>query len=435
MFSAISMYPIIIAIHLIEAVLLFFIFRKKKDISAHLWICASIVFTLALGILLSFNNTSPFTRYFLGNFFALYATVLFTYSLLQLFSIDTKWKIFDAAFCILCALVIFLLVTLDLSAFVGCAAGLSYGLLNTYCFFRLNSSNKQNNLGFKLIAYTFLAAAILWFARIPLSLKYEFKFAVDTGLTNYILLFFSFLLLIAKQVGYLTLRLSLNLNEKITAANAFSESIQNQMLKILNSLSHARDNETGNHIIRTQWYVKEIALKLMADGHYTDQLNKNVIDAMFMVAPLHDIGKVGIPDAILLKPGTLNPEEWSIMKTHTLIGENILQAAVEGDKQHAPLLQTAIEITGGHHEKWNGMGYPRGLYGQQIPLSARIMAVADMYDALISARVYKTKWPHEQAIEEIKRNIGETFDPVVVEAFLSIQDRVKTIAAEHSDTQ
>lgn len=433
MLSAINMYPIVIALNLIEAALLFFIFRKKNDNSAHLWICASIIFCLALAVLLLFDDKSPFIRYFLGNILASYSTILFIYSLLKIFSIDIKWKILDAALCTLGALVIYLLFELDLSTFVGCAAGVSYGLLNTYGYFRLRTANKEKNLSFTLISYIFLALAVVWFVRIPLSLKYEFKFAVDTGLANFILLFLTFTLFITRQVGYLTLRLSLYFNQKIDAATDLSEALQNQMLKSLNALSHARDNETGNHIIRTQWYVKEIALKLMADGHYTDQLNKKVIDAMFMVAPLHDIGKVGIPDAILLKPDSLNPEEWSIMKTHALIGETILQAAIEGDKKHAQLLQVAIEIAGGHHEKWNGMGYPRGISGQQIPLSARIMSVADMYDALVSARVYKTKWSHEQAIEEIKRNSGESFDPLVVEALLSIQDRVKTIAAEHSD--
>ncbi len=435
MFSAISMFPIVIAIHLIEAALLFIFFRKKNDTSSQLWIYASLLYCLALIIILTFNDTAPFTRYFLGNFFALYSTILFIYSLIQLFSIKIEWKIFDAVFCIFCALVMFSLVKLNLSTLVGAAAGVSYGLINTYGYFLLKRANKGNNLGLKLISYAFLAPAILWFIRVPLSLKYDFKFAVDAGLVNYILLFLSFTILIARQVGYLILRLSLGFNEKITATIEFSKAIQTQMLKSLNALSHARDNETGNHIIRTQWYVKEIATKLLADGHYTDQLNNKKIDDMFMVAPLHDIGKVGIPDSILLKPDSLNPEEWSIMKTHALIGESILKAAIEGEEQHAQLLLTAIEIAGGHHEKWNGTGYPRGISGQQIPLPARIMSLADIYDALISTRVYKMKWSHEQAIEEIKQKSGETFDPVVVQAFLSIQDRIKTIAEEYSDTK
>ena len=433
MFSAASVYPVLIALHLIEAILVALIFRKKNDLSARLWVCASLTYCLALGILLSFNQTSPFERYFLGNFFALYATILYGYSLTGLVGQENKTIARDVTICALGASVFFLLVKLDFSIFVGSAAGLIYGLLNAYIYLRLKSANKDKNLYFKIISYTFLALAIIWFARIPLSHIFEFRFAVDSGLPNYLLAFATLILLLFRQVGYLVLRIDLILTEKIAAATEFAGAVQTQMLKSLNALSLARDNETGNHIVRTQWYVKEIALKLLADGHYTTQLNDKVIDAMFMVAPLHDIGKVGIPDSVLLKPDVLDAAEWSIMKTHATIGETILQAAVDGDRKHAQLLQTAIEIAGGHHEKWNGTGYPRGLSGQQIPLAARIMSVADIYDALVSARVYKTKWTHDHAIDEIKRNSGEYFDPVVVEAFLSIQNKVQTIATAYAD--
>lgn len=433
MFSAASTYPVLIALHLTEALLVFLIFRKKNDASAKLWVCASSVYCVAIGILLIFNASSPFERYFLGNFFAMYATILYGYSLAAVVGQENKTKILDIALCTLGASVIFLLVKFDLSIFVGQAAGLIYGLLNTYIYVRLKKIDKEKNLYFKIISYTFLVLALIWFARIPLSRVFEFKFAVDSGVANYVLVFLTFNLLLFRQVGYLALRISLFLTDKIDDATMFAAAVQTQMLKSLNALSLARDNETGNHIVRTQWYVKEIALKLMTDHQYTEQLNEKAIEVMFLVAPLHDIGKVGIPDSVLLKPDALDPAEWSVMKTHATIGETILQAAIDGDKKHAQLLQTAIEIAGGHHEKWNGAGYPRGLSGQQIPLSARIMSVADMYDALVSARVYKTKWTHEQAIEEIQRQSGEYFDPVVVEAFLSIQGKVKTIAAAYAD--
>ena len=435
MFSAASTYPVLIASHLIVALLVTLIFRKKNDASARLWVSASLMFCLALGILLSFDETSPFIRYFLGNFFALCATILYGYSLTRLFGLSYKTTDLDLVMCGLGASVFFLLVKLELSIFVDPAAGLIYGLLNLYIFLRLKRINKDKNLYFKIISYTFLALAMIWFARIPLSRTFEFKFAVDSGLPNYLLVFTTLILLLFRQVGYLVLRIDLMLSEKIDNATDFAAAVQTQMLKSLNALSLARDHETGNHIVRTQWYVKEVALKLLADGHYAEQLNEKVIDAMFMVAPLHDIGKVGIPDSVLLKPDALDAAEWSIMKTHATIGETILQAAIEGDRKHAQLLQTAIEIAGGHHEKWNGTGYPRGLSGQQIPLAARIMSVADIYDALVSARVYKITWPHERAIEEIKRYSGEYFDPVVVEAFLSIQDRVKAIATAHADAE
>lgn len=160
------------------------------------------------------------------------------------------------------------------------------------------------------------------------------------------------------------------------------------MLSTLNAIALARDNETGQHILRTQHYVKTIALRLRALGHYLEELNDTNIDTMFKAAPLHDIGKVGIPDNILLKPGRLTDDEWAIMKTHALIGENTL-AATKHDKDQSHLLSVAKNIAGGHHEWWNGEGYPRGLQGQQIPLEARIMAIADVYDALVSERVYK----------------------------------------------
>lgn len=331
---------------------------------------------------------------------------------------------------------IFLLIKLDLSKFVGSAAGTIYGLINTYAYVRLKTVNhKVNNFYLKIISYTFLALAIIWFIRIPLSQIYEFKFAVDSGTPNYVLVFATFIFLVIRQVGYLVLRINLILNEKVESATEFADATKTQMLKSLNALSLARDNETGNHIVRTQWYVKVVAVKLKEMGQYTDQLSEEMIDVMFMVAPLHDIGKVGIPDSVLLKPNALDADEWVIMKTHTTIGETILNSAIDGDAKHNQLFKIGIEIAGGHHEKWNGEGYPRGLSGQQIPLSARIMSVADMYDALVSARVYKKKWSHEQAIEEIKRNSGEYFDPIVVDAFLFIQDKVKTIASTHADVE
>lgn len=260
---------------------------------------------------------------------------MYGYSLTALVGQKNQTTILDAALCTLGASVIFLLVKLDLSIFVGQAAGLIYGLLNTYIYMRLKKANNEKNLYFKLISYTFLALAVIWFLRIPLSRIFEFKFAVDSGVANYVLVFVTLILLLFRQVGYLVLRISLILTEKIDEATRFTAAVQTQMLKSLNALSLARDNETGNHIVRTQWYVKEIALKLMADGHYTTQLNDKVIDAMFLVAPLHDIGKVGIPDSVLLKPDSLDAAEWSIMKTHAMIGETILQAAIDGDRKHA----------------------------------------------------------------------------------------------------
>lgn len=207
------------------------------------------------------------------------------------------------------------------------------------------------------------------------------------------------------------------------------------MLSSLNSLALARDNETGNHIVRTQQYVRVLAERLRQMGYCSDQLTKASIDCMYRAAPLHDIGKVGIPDQILYKAGPLTREEWGVMKTHTNIGEFVLSSAKSqlGDDQHNNVIDVAIQIAASHHEQWDGAGYPRGLQGQAIPLSARIMSLADMYDALISERVYKREWTHEEAEAEIRRRSGTHFDPVVVDAFIAETNHFAAIAKEHKD--
>lgn len=212
---------------------------------------------------------------------------------------------------------------------------------------------------------------------------------------------------------------------------------EEQMLASLNALALARDNETGNHIVRTQYYVKILADRLMANDHYLDELNPRVVSLLFKAAPLHDIGKIGIPDEVLLKPGPLTEDEWKIMKTHTSIGESVLLSAeLQGSHDESgfeDVVMLGVQIAGCHHEKWDGTGYPRGLAGRSIPLSARIMALADMYDALISERVYKEKWSHEQAVEEIRSKSGTHFDPLIVEAFLHESDKFLSISLKFKD--
>jgi len=208
---------------------------------------------------------------------------------------------------------------------------------------------------------------------------------------------------------------------------------EDQMLLALEKLALARDNETGNHIIRTQYYVRALAKQLRESGHYRDKLSNEAIEAMFKAAPLHDIGKVAIPDAILLKAGPLSPDEWDIMKTHAAVGESVLLASAENLSVQDRVIQAAIQIAGAHHEKWDGTGYPRGLRGLAIPLEARIMALADMYDALVSQRPYKRGWSCADAIKEIVASKGTHFDPVIVEAFIAAQDEFALIAEQFKD--
>lgn len=224
-----------------------------------------------------------------------------------------------------------------------------------------------------------------------------------------------------------------NNSMRLDLAQKKAEQSEVQLLTSLNALAKARDNETGNHIIRTQNYVKALAQRLRDDGRYSESLSDQSIETLFKAAPLHDIGKIGIPDNILLKRGPLTDEEWVVMKTHPLIGESVLSGSLPNEEADQDVIAVAIKIAGGHHEKWDGTGYPRGLAGEAIPLSARIMSLADMYDALVNERVYKKAWTHEEAVQEILSKQSTQFDPFVVDAFIAEQGAFKEIANKYRD--
>ena len=199
------------------------------------------------------------------------------------------------------------------------------------------------------------------------------------------------------------------------------------------TLAEARDNETGNHIRRTQNYVRALAERLRDHPRFRDELNDENIRLLYKTAPLHDVGKVAIPDAILLKPGKLTPEEWEVMKRHTLYGRDAIVSTERELGETGRFLRYAREIAYSHHERWDGSGYPEGLAGDAIPLSARLMAVADVYDALISRRVYKGPFPHDQAMAMIGAERGRHFDPDVCDAALAITDNFHAIATRYRD--
>ena len=209
--------------------------------------------------------------------------------------------------------------------------------------------------------------------------------------------------------------------------------IQEVSIRALARLAEIRDPETGNHLRRTQAYVAVLAARLALDPRYTRQLTSHTIDLIAKSAPLHDIGKVGIPDHILLKPGKLTPEEWVIMQTHARLGSEAIEHAEEDAERPVPFLAFAKEIARHHHERWDGSGYPDGLAGEGIPLSARLMALADVFDALISRRTYKEPFSLEQARKMISDARGSHFDPDVVDAFLVEFPRFAEIAELYGD--
>lgn len=228
---------------------------------------------------------------------------------------------------------------------------------------------------------------------------------------------------------------NLNLEVEVQRRIRENQMIQDVSMRALASLAETRDNETGNHIRRTQHYVGLLARVIADHQRFKGLRAEGIIDIIVKAAPLHDIGKVGIPDHILLKPGPLDPDEWRIMQTHTTLGADAIEAALIDEDDQAPLafLHVAMDIANSHHEKWDGSGYPDKLQGEAIPLPARLMAVADVFDALISRRVYKQPMPIDKAAEIIRAGKGAHFDPDLVDAFLAHFDGIVAIARRYAD--
>ena len=209
---------------------------------------------------------------------------------------------------------------------------------------------------------------------------------------------------------------------------------QDMTIIAMASLAETRDSDTGNHIRRTQNYVKILAKKLQNHPRFRQFLTSENIELLYKSAPLHDIGKVGVPDRILLKPGRFTPEEFEIMKSHTTLGKHAIEEAEQSLDEPNSFLGLAKEIAYFHQEKWDCSGYPEGIGGDEIPIAARLMALADVYDALVCRRVYKQPMPHEKAVQIIKEGWGIHFDPDVVDAFLEIAEEFKAVAEHFKDS-
>ncbi|MDO9314100.1 MAG: two-component system response regulator [Burkholderiaceae bacterium] len=210
--------------------------------------------------------------------------------------------------------------------------------------------------------------------------------------------------------------------------------IQEVTIRALARLAETRDNETGNHILRTQDYVHALALRVCRHPRFAGELDEQSISLIAKSAPLHDIGKVGIPDHVLLKPGKLTSEEWDIMKTHAAVGADAIRRAEADTSEPVKFLDYAKQVARHHHERWDGAGYPDGLAGDAIPLAARLMALADVFDALISVRVYKKAFSFNEARQIMALQGGKHFDPDLLAAFLEGYDEFCDIAQQHPDS-
>lgn len=227
---------------------------------------------------------------------------------------------------------------------------------------------------------------------------------------------------------------NLNLENRIQEQVQRITSAQVAIIFAMAKLAESRDPETGEHLERMAEYGKLLCQKLSAQSKYESIIDDKYINNIYAASPLHDIGKVGIPDHILTKPGKLTKEEFEIMKTHSKIGADTLRVV---DEKHSgnDLVHMGIEIAENHHEKWDGSGYPNGLSGDNIPLAGRILALGDVYDALTSKRVYKEAFSHAKSREIILEGRGTHFDPDVVDAFISVENEFLTIKNHFVDTE
>ena len=430
------------------AALLFIQHKSDRQPYIFLWAVASVF--IGLGVTgVSLRDLLPdFFAYKLANSLTLAAAVLFNYSLASLNGKSIQfWRAFTGSLLFAAGIVIVLLL-------VSYYAGPRYqplvvssvsAVLGFYGGYLANQFYKKSHIQLAaVLAIIFYCGALVWAIRLLTIIFYDVGFASDGGVLNVITFALLLIFGILRYVFFTGLVLSIaerkkeQFNQefhemKLELAEKKVEKSELQLLSSLNALAKARDDETGNHIIRTQKYVQLLALQLRSSGHYVDQLSDESIDALVKATPLHDIGKIGIPDKILKKNGPLTDGEWITMKTHTTIGESVLNTLEDGSLDQSDFIVKAIKIAGGHHEKWDGSGYPRGLAEQSIPLEARIMALADMYDALVSDRVYKDAWTHDQARNELLSKRATQFDPVIVDAFIVEQENFKAVAKQYQD--
>jgi putative two-component system response regulator len=228
---------------------------------------------------------------------------------------------------------------------------------------------------------------------------------------------------------------NLSLEAEVARRMGENQRIQELSIHMAARVAETRDPETGSHLLRTEGYVYALARRLQYHPRFSAFLTAPTIELLAKSAPLHDIGKVGIPDHILLKPGKLTTAEWEVMKTHAKKGSDIIEQAERDGQRSVEFLTIAKSIAHWHHESWDGSGYPDGLIGEAIPIPARLMALADVFDALISKRVYKEPMPFDAARGVITAERGSRFDPDVVDAFLASFDEFRAIAERHSDSE
>ncbi len=267
----------------------------------------------------------------------------------------------------------------------------------------------------------------------------EFE-GLDLGAVDYVIKPFSFPLLLKRVELHLKLHqqqeelqdYSLNLETMVEAKTETIQKLQYAIVHVLADMVERRDGSTGGHLVRTTEYLKVLLKRAIELGVYPEQLQNISVEVYANASQLHDVGKISIPDSILLKDERLSNLEYEFMKTHTSIGEEAMRFAMDS-LEDPTFLEIAADFVGAHHEKWDGTGYPRGLAGEEIPLAGRLMAIADVYDALISRRAYKPPFTHEKAVEIILEGSSTHFDPVLIKVFEEVHPAFEKIALQFTE--
>jgi putative two-component system response regulator len=268
------------------------------------------------------------------------------------------------------------------------------------------------------------------------------RMGLEIGAVDFVHKPVSFPVLLARVASHLALKTqgdllrtkNDDLELQVQARTQELVALQDVAMVAMALLAEVGDADTLPHIRRTQHYVKALADQVRDRPPFAGQLTDDAIQAIFRSVPLHDIGNAGIPDRVLLKPGRLSPGDIAIMNTHTQIGLDVIEQAERSMGTPLPFLTTAKDIVLAHHERWDGRGYPQGLAGTAIPLCARLTTIADVYDALITPRVYKAGMSHQEAMHVIFQERGQHFDPDLVDAFVEIQDEISAITERFPDT-
>lgn len=267
----------------------------------------------------------------------------------------------------------------------------------------------------------------------------EFE-GLDLGAVDYVVKPFSFPLLLKRVELHLKLasqqkelqNYSQNLENMVETQIETIQKLQYAIVHVLADMVERRDGSTGAHLIRTSEYLKVLLKKAQEMNVYDGELCDAAINEYAHASQLHDVGKISIPDVILLKEGKLNTYEYEIMKTHTTVGEEAIRKAMNFVDDSA-FLRVAADFIGAHHERWDGSGYPRGLKGEEIPICGRLMAIADVYDALISMRSYKPAFSHEETLRIMNDGDGRHFDPVLMKVFREVHEEFKQISDKYKD--